>query len=164
MELLKRIQALLERKEVIATFDGNDELMFFALCESLSVRIQIRVTDKLLTVRGHFPMFVPAHRRLAMCEAISLINWQLRMARFELDASDGELRCRTDFPLHGDATPTDEQLARLIYSVWNVSERYCSGLVEIMTSSADPAMVIARLEGAAEHPTPSAPPLDLNVN
>ena len=75
MELLKRIQALLERKEVTATFDGNDELMFFALCESLSVRMQIRVTDKLLTVRGHFPMFVPAHRRLAMCEAISLINW-----------------------------------------------------------------------------------------
>jgi hypothetical protein len=164
MELLTRIQALLLRKDVTATLDGNDELMFFAMCEPLSVRMQIRVRDKLITVRAHFPMFVPPHRRQAVMEAISLINFRLRMARCELDASDGELICRSDFPLHGDAVPTDEQLTRLIYSVWNVSEKYCPGLVEIMTTTVDPVMVIAQLEAAAEHPTPSALPLDVNVN
>lgn len=164
MELLNRIQALLQRKDVTATFDAYDELMFFAMCEPLSVRMQVRVKDKLITVRAHFPMFVPPLRRQAMCEAISLINWQLRMARFELDASDGELRCRSDFPLHGDAVPTDDQLTRLFYSVWNVSEKYCPGIVEIMTTNADPALVIARLESAATQTTPSAQRVDVNVN
>jgi hypothetical protein len=109
-------------------------------------------------------MFVAANRHKQMCEAISLINWQLKMARFELDASDGELCCRSDFPLHGDAVPTDEQLTRLVYSVWNVSQRYCPGVVEILTTTADPVMVITRLEAAAKHPTPSVQPADINVN
>jgi hypothetical protein len=164
MELLNRIQALLLKKDVTATLDGNDELMFFAMCEPLSVRMQVRVKDKLITVRAHFPMFVPPHRLGAMYEAISLINFRLRLSRLELDSSDGELVCRSDFPLHDDAVPTDGQLTRLIYSVWNVSQRYCPGIVEIMTTQADPVLVIARLEAAAKQPTPIAQPADVNVN
>jgi len=154
----------LKRKDVTAELDGNDELMFFAMCEPLSVRMQVRAKDKLITVRAHFPMFVPPHRRVAMMEAISLINWQLTLARFELDASDGELRCRADFPLHDDAVPTDGQITRLIYCVWNVSERYSPGIVEILTTTANPALVVARIESATAHPAPTPQPVDVNVN
>ena len=98
MELLKRIQALLGTEDVTAEIDGDRELMFIAMCGPVSVRMLITTTDSAVIVRAYIPLFVPAHRRQAMYEAISLANWQLRFARFEMDPEDGELRCRADMP------------------------------------------------------------------
>ena len=96
MELLKRIQELLRTKDVTAEIDKDGELMFIAMCGPVSVRIVITATDSAIIVRGYIPLFVPTQRRAVMCEALSRANWQLRFARFEMDAEDGELRCRAD--------------------------------------------------------------------
>ena len=98
-----------------------------------------------------------------MCEAISLANWQLRFARFELDAEDGELRCRADWVLY-DGVPTDKQLTRLIYSVWSITERYVPALVEVMMGQADPAVAIAQVELPEPESIRRQQKTDLTVN
>jgi uncharacterized protein YjeT (DUF2065 family) len=123
MELLKRIQELLRQRDVTSVTIDDDGLIFQAKCDPTSIRICISVSDAALVVRGFIPFFVPANRRQAIAEAINLANWQLRHVRFEMDASDGELRCRGDMPLF-DAVLTDKQITNLIYAVWSNTERY----------------------------------------
>jgi hypothetical protein len=163
VELLKRIQELLRTKDVTAEIDGDDGLTFLARTGPISVRIRISVREKAIIVTSFIPIFVPVQRRAAMCEAISIANWQLRFARFEMDAEDGELRCRADMPLY-DGVPTDEQLTRLMYCVWNITERYAPALVEVMTGQADPAIAIARVEQLQTEPIRRKPSADLTVN
>ena len=163
MELLKRIQALLGTKNVTAEIDGDKELTFLARTGTVSVRMVISVTDSAVIVRALIPLFAPVHRRQAISEAMSLANWQLRFARFEMDAEDGELRCRADMPLY-DGVPTDQQLTRLIYCVWNITERYAPALVEVMTGQADPAIAIARVEQPQTEPIRRKETPDLTVN
>ena len=163
VELLKRIQELLRTKDVTAEIDKDGELTFLARTGPLSVRIRISVREKAIIVCSFIPIFVPVQRRAAMCQAISLANWQLRFARFEMDAEDGEVRCRADWVLY-DGVPTDQQLTRLIYCVWSVTERYAPALVEVMTGQADPAVAIARVETPEIEPVQRKQGTDLTVN
>lgn len=163
MELLKRIQELLRTKDVTAEFDGDGELSFLARTGPLSVRIRISVREKAIIVCSFIPIFVPVQRRAAMCEALSLGNWQLRFAHLEMDADDGELRCRADWVLY-DGVPTDQQLTRLIYTVWSVTERYAPALVEVITGQADPAVAIAQVEEPRIEPIRGKQVKDLTVN
>jgi hypothetical protein len=80
-----------------------------------------------------------------------------------MDAEDGELRCRADMPLY-DGVPTDEQLTRLMYCVWNITERYAPALVEVMTGQADPEVAIARVERPEIEPIRRKQETDLTVN
>ena len=162
MELLRRIQELLRTKNVTATIDSDSELMFIAMCGPVSVRIVITTTRSAIVVRAYIPLFVPVERRASMCEAISLANWQLRFARFEMDREDGELRCRADMPLY-DGVPTDSQLTRLMYCPWSVTAQYAPALVEVMMGQADPAIAIARAESQTE-PVRRKQEIDLTVN
>jgi hypothetical protein len=163
MELLKRIQELLRTKDVTAEIDKDGELVFLARTGPISVRIRISVREKAIIVCSFIPIFVPVQRRAAMCEALSLANWLLRFARFEMDAEDGEIRCRADWVLY-DGVPTDTQLTRLIYTVWSVTERYAPALVEVMTRQADPAVAIARVEQPQTEPIRGKQVTDLTVN
>jgi hypothetical protein len=163
MELLKRIQELLRTKDVTAEIEGDDGLTFLGRTGPVSVRIRISVREKAIIVCSFIPIFVPAQRRAAMCQALSLANWQLRFARFEMDAEDGEVRCRADWVLY-DGVPTDSQLTRLIYCVWSVTERYAPALVEVMTGQAEPAVAIARVETLETEPISRKQSTDLTVN
>ena len=98
-KLQQRIIDLLRDKDVIQVTVDDDDLIFQAKCNPTSIRVRISLSDTALVVRGFIPLFTPQSRRQAMCEALSLANWQLKFARFEMDAEDGELRCRADLPL-----------------------------------------------------------------
>jgi hypothetical protein len=163
VELLKRIQELLRTKDVTAEIDKDGELMFIALCGPVSVRIVITATDSAIIARGFIPLFVPVPRRAPMCEALSLANWNLRFARFELDSEDGELRCRADMPLY-DGVPTDKQLTRLMYCVWSVTEQYAPALVEVMMGQSEPAVAIAKAEQKQTGQIRRRQETDLTVN
>jgi hypothetical protein len=163
VELLKRIQELLRTKDVTAEFESDGELGFLARTGPISVRIRINVRESAIIVTSFIPLFTPAERRAAMCEAISLANFNLRFARFEMDAEDGELRCRADFPLY-DGVPTDQQLTRLTFSVWSISERYAAALVDVMMGQSEPAIAIARVEQPEIEPIRRKQERDLTVN
>jgi hypothetical protein len=163
MELLKRIEELLRQRDVTSVTIDDDGLIFQAKCEPTSIRIRISVSDAALVVRGFIPFFVPANRRQAIAEAISLANWQLRYVRFEMDSDDGELRCRGDLPLF-DAVPTDKQLTNLVYAVWSNTERYAPALLQVMVAGADPALAIGIAEANEEERPQQTRNTDLTVN
>jgi hypothetical protein len=163
VELLKRIQELLRTKDVTAEFESDGELGFLARTGPISVRIRINVRESAIIVTSFIPLFTPVQRRAAMCEALSLANWQLRFVRFEMDAEDGELRCRGDIPIY-DGVLTDQQLTRLIYTVWNVTDRYAPALVEVMMGQSDPAIAIAQVEQRQTEPIRRKQTPDLTVN
>ena len=163
MELLKRIQELLRTKDVSAEIESDGEISFLTRTGPIGVRIRISVREKAIIVCSFIPIFVTVQRRAAMCEAMSLANWQLRFARFEMDHEDGEVRCRADWVLY-DGVPTDQQLTHLIYCVWSVTERYAPALVEVMTGQTDPAVAIARVEQPQTEPIRGKQETDLTVN
>ncbi len=162
MELQKRIVELLRTKDVTAAIHEGD-VLFLAKCGSTSVRIIISVNEASLVVRAYIPFFVPANRRTAIAEALSLANWQLRFARFELDSDDGELRCRGDFPLF-DGVPTDKQLTNVVYAVWSNTERYAPALLQVMVAGTDPALAIGIAEEDEGERPQQTRNTDLSVN
>ena len=163
MELLKRIQELLRQRDVTSVTIDDDGLIFQAKCEPTSIRIRISVRDDALVVRGFIPFFAPVNRRHAICEALSLANWQLRYVRFEMDSDDGELRCRGDMPLF-DGVPTDKQITNLIYAVWSNTERYAPALLQVMVANADPALAIGLAEEDEGEGPQQTRNTDLTVN
>jgi hypothetical protein len=150
MELLKRIQELLRQRDVTSVTIDDDGLIFQAKCETTSIRIRISVSDIGLVVRGFLPFFVPANRRQAVCEALSLANWQLKFVRFEMDSDDGELRCRGDMPLF-DGVPTDKQITNLIYAVWSNTERYAPAFLQVPFISRIAALCHGCTQAAIRH-------------
>jgi hypothetical protein len=161
--LMKRIQELLRTKDVSADIDSDGELMFIAMCGTIVARIVISANDSAVIARAYIPLVVPVHRRHAMFECLALANWQLKFNRFEIDAEDGELRCRADMPLY-DAVPTDKQLTRLIYTVWSVTEQYAPALLEVTMGQAEPAVAVARVERKETEPIRRRQEKDLTVN
>src|ERR1019366_3763527 len=125
--------------------------------------IRITVSESAMVVRAFIPFFVPANRRRAIAEAINLANWQLRFVRFEMDASDGELRCRGDMPLF-DAVLTDKQITNLIYSAWSNTERYAPALLQVTVAEAAPALTIGFAEENSRQRQKKTRNPDLRVN
>ena len=163
MELLKRIVELLRQRDVTSVTIDDDGLFFQAKCEPTSVRIRISVSDTAMVVRGFIPVFVPANRRQAICEALSLANWQLKFVRFEMDSDDGELRCRGDMPLF-DAVPTDKQITNVVYAVWSNTERYAPAFLQVMVAGTEPALAIGMAEEDEGERPRQARNTDLTVN
>ena len=163
LELLKRIQELLRQRDVTSVTIDADGLIFQAKCDPTSVRIRITVSDTALVVRAFIPVFAPANRRQAICEALSLANWQLKFVRFEMDSDDGELRCRGDMPLF-DAVPTDKQITNLIYAIWSNTERYAPAFLQVMVAGADPALAIGMAEENENERPQQTRNTDITVN
>jgi hypothetical protein len=163
MELLKRIQELLRQRDVTSVTIDDDGLIFQAKCEPTSIRIRITVSESALVVRAFIPVFAPVNRRQAICEAISLANWQLKLVRFEMDSDDGELRCRGELPLF-DAVPTDKQITNVVYAVWSNTERYAPALLQVMVAGADPALAIGLAEENENERPQTSRNTDLTVN
>src|ERR1035437_3005046 len=162
MELLKRIVELLKTNDVTAEIHDGD-VQFLAKCDSTSIRIRISISDVGLVGRGFIPFFVPANRRQAVCEALSLANWQLKFVRFEMDSDDGELRCRGEMAFF-DAVPTDKQITNVVYAVWSNTERYAPAFLQVMVAGADPALAIGIAEENEGERPQQARNTDLTVN
>ncbi len=137
-KLQQRILGLLRERDVTHVTVEDVDLIFQANANPTSIRVRVSLSESALVIRGFIPFFVPKSRRQAICEALNRANWELKYARFEMDASDGELRCRVDMPLAG-AEPTDEQINNLIYAVWANCETYCSAFLNVMVAGADPS-------------------------
>jgi hypothetical protein len=163
LELLKRIEELLRQRDVTSVTIDADGLIFQAKCGPTSIRIRISVSDAAMVVRGFIPFFVTANRRQAICEALSLANWQLRYVRFEMDSDDGELRCRGELPFF-DAVPTDKQITSIVYAVWSNCERYAKSFLDVMVAGADPALAIGIAEENEEERPRHTRNTDLTVN
>jgi hypothetical protein len=93
------------------------------------------------------PFNIPEETRPAVMQFITRANHGLVIGNFELDLADGEVRCKTSLDVKG-AMLTPVLAGRAIIPNLHAMNTYLPGLdVLVGDPSADPAAVIADLEG-----------------
>lgn len=120
---------------------GN-QLHFGVLAGTIACDCMALADSNAVCLYAYSPIFVPAHRRAAVSEALAIANWQLLFGAFEMDPADGQVRFRNSLPLIGDLI--DEHTHMLIGTTVNAMKRYASALGELALTDSDPKVLMAR--------------------
>ncbi len=127
--------------------DADTEKGYFSMgcrIKEASVRVIIDVYEsddwrRLLTF-STYPVMVPEHRRSAVVEALTRINYQLIYGNFEMDLADGEIRFRT--VVEAEKELDDAMIDRVLNANLSSADRYFAALMTITYGNASPATVI----------------------
>lgn len=127
--------------------DADTEKGYFSMgcrIKEASVRVIIDVFEsddwrRLLTF-STYPVMVPEHRRSAVVEALTRINYQLVYGNFEMDLADGEVRFRTVVEAEKDLD--DAMIDRVLNANLSAVDRYFAALMTITYGNASPDTVI----------------------
>jgi len=106
-----------------------------------------RVTedDRMLQVFGHVPIRVPVGSRPSVAEAITRANYGLKLGRFEMDYSDGELRFYVAH-LTSDGKLSDEVIERMIKTTVVMLDHYLPAFMSVIYGNESPEEAIRREE------------------
>ena len=94
-----------------------------------------------------YPDLVPPARRAAMAEFLTRANFGLARGNFELDLDGGTVRFKTGVDVDGDRL-SPAQIEGAVDVNLATMDRYLPGIHAIIETDADPAEVIALIEGA----------------
>ncbi len=127
--------------------DADTQKGYFSMgcrIKEASVRVIIDVYEsddwrRLLTF-STYPVMVPEHRRSAVIEALTRINYQLIYGSFEMDLADGEIRFRT--VVEAEKELDDAMIDRVLNANLSSADRYFAALMTITYGNASPATVI----------------------
>jgi hypothetical protein len=127
--------------------DADTEKGYFSMgcrIKEASVRVIIDVYEsddwrRLLTF-STYPIMVPEHRRSAVVEALTRINYQLVYGSFEMDLADGEVRFRT--VVEAEKELDDAMIDRVLNANLSAADRYFAALMTVTYGNASPATVI----------------------
>ena len=142
--LFERVADYLTADEWI--FTTNEEQRYFSMTIKLrdaSARIIVDVVEDdgwaQALVYTLFSMYVPEHRRGAMCEAINRINFALRFGNLEMDHEDGQVRVRT--VAYGSQNLSEQVFGGVLRSNINTADRYQGALLAVAFGNAQPETV-----------------------
>jgi hypothetical protein len=88
---------------------------------------------------------VPAAKRQAIAEYLTRANYGLNVGNFEMDFSDGEVRCRTSISV-GDGQLTSEMVRCIVHVNLGLIDRYFPGIMAVIYTGTSPADAIAQVE------------------
>jgi hypothetical protein len=91
------------------------------------------------------PGNVPSEARAAVAEYLTRANYGLSIGNFEMDWSDGEVRCRT-YVYVGQVAEMEELIRPVVVVNLGLMSRYLPGLIEVAGGRAQPAAAIAVAE------------------
>ena len=89
---------------------------------------------------------VPEERRLAVAELLTRANYGMLLGNWEMDFSDGEIRYKTS-AFVGDGVPDKDLAASLVFANVFTVDRYLPAVLGVTFGSAEPAAIIAEVEG-----------------
>ena len=143
--LFERVAGYLDTNDWHYTADTENK--YFSMgcrIKEASVRIVIDVYEaddwnRLLTF-STYPILVPEHRRAAVVEALTRINYQLIYGSFEMDLADGEVRFRT--VVEAEKELDDPMIDRVLNANLSAADRYFAALMTITYGNASPDTVI----------------------
>jgi hypothetical protein len=92
------------------------------------------------------PANAPEERVAAAAEFLTRANYGLVVGNFEMDWSDGEIRCKTSIDVEGDRL-TEALVKRVVYTNVRLMGRYLPALSAVIEGSATPAEAVAKIEG-----------------
>jgi hypothetical protein len=120
----------------------QNEVRFGLLAGDVACDCVIIADARAVCLYVHLPIFVPAHRRSAVCEALAIANWQLLFGDFEMDPADGQVRFRSILPMLGGVT--DEHIDMFIGTTVNAMRRYASVICELALTDTDAKVLMAQ--------------------
>jgi hypothetical protein len=109
------------------------------------VHARITEEDAMLQVFGHVPIKVPVGSRPSIAEAITRANYGLKLGRFEMDYSDGELRFYVAHLLN-DGQLADEVIERLMRTTLGMLDHYSPAFMLVIYGNELPGNAIRREE------------------
>ncbi len=77
------------------------------------------------------PFQTPDHRRVAMAEFLTRVNYGLWIGNFELDFGDGEIRYKSSIDFEGTQLNT-ELIRNAVYPALDTMRTYLPGLIEVI--------------------------------
>ena len=108
--------------------DGNIFILSFSIDSQISsVRLFINATNLGFTIVSIPPFQGDVNNRNVMYELAALatrINYKIRLFKFSMDFSDGELRCELDLPVEGDAQLSPVTVTEYIMLTLKMWESY----------------------------------------
>lgn len=118
---------------------------------SYRITAQVNADADLFQVYGYSPLLVPEGCRPAVCEAVARANYGLRVGKFEMDLSDGELR------FHAAQIMTDEGIGqdimdRMICTAIGMLDTYLPAFLAIIYGNEIPEDAIRCAEAGNNDP------------
>jgi hypothetical protein len=128
-------------------YTADTEKGYFSMgckIKEASIRVFIDVFEaddwrRLLTF-STYPVMVPEHRRSAVMEALTRINYQLIYGNFEMDLGDGEVRFRT--VVEAEKELDEPMFERVLNANLIAADRHFAALMTIIYGNASPDTVI----------------------
>lgn len=84
-----------------------------------------------LLCNTHINQKIPFAKRIAVCEFMNRINYELASGNFEMDMDDGEIRYRTYLDLAGSEA-SKEQILNLIWNGAQSFDSYYPGFIQLI--------------------------------
>ena len=122
-------QASGERETIMAAFRGRSG--------SYRVYVHVDEDDDVFQVFGLVPNAVPEGSRPAIAETIARANYGLRVGKFELDFSDGEVRFQA-YHILSCGTLDDDTIHRLIGTTLAMLDRYVPAVLSVIYGNESP--------------------------
>jgi hypothetical protein len=105
----------------------------------------VDATAELFQVFGFSPVMVPAGARRAIAETVARANYGMRLGKFELDFSDGELRFQAAHVLTDDHLE-DEVIGRLMGTTLTMLDLYLPAFLSVIYGNELPEDAVAHIE------------------
>ncbi len=129
--------------------EDKQKIRFGVLLEDQKVDALIVVSEErdfimCLTV---LPVLIPESKRLVIAELLCRANYGLNYGNFEMDFSDGELRCRTTINTDTLEIVPLRQIHILLHSNIHLMGRYIPAIMAVTYGGLSAAAAIAKVEG-----------------
>lgn len=135
-----------QREMILASFRLDSSVYRILAC--------VDAEDELFQVFGLIPNVVPTGSRPAIAEMITRANYGLRVGKFEMDFSDGELRYQVYHALSG-VTLDDTTIRRAIATTCGMLDRYVPAFLSVIYANESPEDAIRHAEAEMKQPDSS---------
>ena len=139
--LFERVAAYLDANEW--NYTANEEMKYFSTncrLKDASVRVILDVYEsedwQRVLVYSCFPVYVPEHRRAAVAESITRINYGIIFGNLDMDFADGEVRVRTIVEAGGELG--DSMIERALASNLDTAGRFLAPILAVAFGNAAP--------------------------
>lgn len=107
---------------------------------------KVREAQKQFIFYSICPVNAPEEKRLAVAEFLIRANYDLSIGKFELDFTDGEIRCKTNVDLE-ERQLDSPLIGRLVYINLALMDSYLPGIESVIYKDVSAVDAIAQIEG-----------------